>query len=410
MAMNVRLFAFFGLSLFGLVACGSSQKASGPPEPFPVVKPDIGQIVNHGGALLTSAKLVTVTWTVDQNEAALEDFGDKLVTSSYWKTVVGDYVGPGTSGPSNHVRIMTAPPATMEVKDFETWFVQQVGNAPGNGWPAWDAQTVYVVYAPTAMKLTAQGVDLCQSRANLHGEVDVAGNPHVTYVLIDENCNGSLSVLDGATSAGSHEILEGVTNPHNFSDTALIGFDASHLAWAMFDGTQDDEIGDACEIYSDAFFDGPSDLPYKLQRMWSNSSAAAGHSPCVPQSTEPYFNVTAEAMTMLNVVPPGMATPIMALGYEVPVGSTKTFEVTYYSDAATGYWDTKAFEGNGITTPSSTYMTLAVAKGAGLNGDKDQITVTVNSAPPSGNALLVTLVSTAGAHTPHYMPVLIGAY
>jgi hypothetical protein len=400
-----------GLALLGLAACASKSSTGGGPSsgPYPAVQPDIGRIVNQGGTVLTSPKIVTVTWTADPNESALEDFGDKLGASAYWANVLGDYgVGPGTSGPANHVRVASAPPDTIEVTDLETWFVQQVQD-PASGWPAWDLQTSYVVYVPTATHLTSGGVDTCGVHASLHSEVPV-GDHSLTYVFIDEACNGSLSVLDGATSAASHEIIEDVTNPYPYSHKAFIGFDPAHLAWSLLEGQQDDEIGDTCENLSDAVFTGPADLPYALQRMWSNSSATAGRSPCVPQSAEPYFNVTPLSQETVGILVGVAQTPATALGYEVPLGSSKTFSVAYYSDAPTGLWNLAAVEGDGVNAPNSPHMTLAVAGGTGANGRQDQITVTVTSAPDGGNALLLTLISSAQGHTTHYFPVLIGAY
>ena len=404
--------AVAGVALL-LAACGSqSQGTTGGPStgPYPAARPDVGKIVDQGGAVLTSPKIVTVTWNADPNQAALEDFGDKLGASAYWKLVAGEYgVGPATSGPANHVRVSTPPPATIEVIDLETWFSQEVQNAATNGWPAWDPQTSYVVYVPTATHLTSGGADTCSLHASLHSEVSVGTNS-VTYVFIDENCHDSLSVLDGATSAASHEIIEDVTNPHPYSGKAYIGFDQAHLAWSLMDGEQDDEIGDTCEDLSDAIFRGPADLPYALQRMWSNASGGAGHSPCVPQSSEPYFNATPLGQEMLNVLVGVAQTAATALGYRVPVGSTKSFDVSYYSDAPTGLWYLTAVEGNGVTAASPSHVKLSLEHGTGANGQQDTVNVTVESAPAGGNAILVTLVSSAQGHTTHYFPVLIGAY
>jgi hypothetical protein len=404
---------FVCLSLAVLAACGSGSSTPASQGPYPAFTPNIGQIINHGGPLLTSAKIVTVTWTADPNESSLEDFDDKLGGSSFWKTILSGYgIGPATSGAANHVRVKTAPPASIEDTDLETWLVQQVTDPAKSGWPAWDSQTVYVVYVSTSTKLTTLGADACSSYASLHAEVAVGQN-WATYVFVDENCNGSRSVLDGATGAASHEIAEAATNPHPFTKPAIIGFDAAHLAWGS-DGL-DGEIGDVCQIFTDAFYEGPSDLPYLLQRLWSNTSAAAGHNPCVPQSTEPYFNVTPLDLESLMIEVGTAQTPATPLGYRVPVGTRKTFNVGYYSDAPTGYWDIKVVEGDGLTTPSSSHLTLSVASGAaGLNGDQGAITVEANSAPSGGNSLghavLMTVVSSAPGHTTHYMPILIGTY
>jgi len=94
----------------------------------------------------------------------------------------------------------------------------------------------------------------------------------------------------------------------------------------------------------------------------------------------------------------------------VPVGSSKSFDVAYYSDAPTGLWYLTAVEGNGITAASPSHVKLSLEHGTGANGQQDTVNVTVESAPAGGNAILVTLVSSAQGHTTHYFPVLIGAY
>ena len=243
----------------------------------PGFKADVGQIVQNGGPVVKSPKIVTVTWNADPNQAALEAFGDALGGSSYWAAVVGEYgVGAAMSGAANHAHVSTAPPATQDNSALETWIGQQIQGAPGTGWPAADASTIYAIYVPTGMILSSPGP--------YHGELAVGANAHVPYVVIDENDTGGRPALDAATRNASHEIAETATNPHNFSDLGVVGFDGTHIAWQMM--ASDSEIGDVCETNPDADFKGGADLPYLLQRLWSNKSASAGHSPCVPASAD----------------------------------------------------------------------------------------------------------------------------
>jgi hypothetical protein len=105
----------------GLAHCGSSTSSSGPSGTYPAFQPNIGQIVNQGGTLLTSPKIVTVTWQSDPNASTFEAFGDKIGASSYWKTAVGQFgVGAATSGTANHVRIAKDLAATIEGTDLES--------------------------------------------------------------------------------------------------------------------------------------------------------------------------------------------------------------------------------------------------------------------------------------------------
>ncbi len=396
-------------------ALGCSASSTGGPTAsadgggYPAFTPDVGQLVDHGGPQLTSAKLVTVTWTVDPNEATFEDFDDKLGGSSYWQETLKEYgIGPATSGASGHVRISAAPMATIDVLDLETWLGTQVQAA--SGWPAYDAQTLYVVWVPTATKLTAGGADACVgSQGTYHSEVAVGANS-VPYVFVDEACNGSRSVVDVATETGAHAIAEAVTDPHLYTAPAVLGFDSAHIAWLAWAG-DGAEVADVCVRFADAYFEGPSGLPYSVQRLWSNAAARAGHDPCGPATSDPYYNVTPARLEALSTVVLGTSTkPLKGLGYDVPVGTTKTIEVGYFSDAPLpAPIELTAVEGDGIAAATTNVLTLSVAKGSGRNGDEDTVTVKMNPGNAAGNAFLMTLVTRVQGLTPHYMPVVIEA-
>jgi len=389
----------------GLAHCGSSTSSSGPSGTYPAFQPNIGQIVNQGGTLLTSPKIVTVTWQSDPNASTFEAFGDKIGASSYWKTAVGQFgVGAATSGTANHVRIAKDLAATIEGTDLETWLLTQLTTA-SSGFPAPDAQTLYVIYLSPSTELTESGADACLGSGTTHAQVQMPDNSWVPYVFVDGRCEASLSAVDSTTGQASHEISEAVTNPLSFTSPGVTGFDPQHQAWAQ---VADNEIGDICELFPDAFFKGPTDLPFELQRLWSNTAAAAGHNPCAPEPSDPYFNVTPLNMQTVSAQIGNAPMGVMTLGYTIPVGSTSTFTAGYYSDAPTGYWDVKAVEGTFVTPATTPHLTVSLKGATGLNGDIVEVTVTVNSAPASGNAIVLTLESSAPGHTTHWVPILIG--
>ena len=404
--MSARRVAILAALLAG---CSSSSKSGGAPDggaadagAFAAFKPDVGTIVSHGGPQITSPKIVTVTWAGDPNAAAFEDFGDKLGASEFWKATTSEYgIGPATSGAANHVRVPTAPPAAIDASALEAWLVQQITDA-NSGWPAYDPSMIYVVYVPTATKLTPPGP--------AHAEVTAGSAMHVPYVIIDESDHGSQSVLDAATQAASHEIAETATNPHVFSDLALVDFDANHLSWqAMF---ADAEIGDVCEKNDDAHVAGGADLPYSLQRLWSNKSAAAGHNPCVPAPAEPYYNVAPLDPEMVSVFVDTAATASTGLGYRVPIGGKKTIKLGFFSDAPMDApWTITAVEGSWFSPASNKRLSISVDAGSGKNGDVGSITVTANAmSTGAGNAVLMTVTSKAPGMAAHAVPILIGTY
>ena len=394
-----------GLTPAGSVDGGSSQPGTDAGHAdgggFAAYAPDIGQIIKGSGPMLATPKLVTVTWNADPNQAALEDFGDKLGASSYWKTTVGEYgIGPLTSGPANHVRIAAAPPATSDSDAIST-LVSQGITTPGSGWPAADAGTIYVVYVPTATKLASSTVS--------HSELQVPGNDHVPYVIIDEGANVSAPVLDAATANAGHEIAETATNPHVLSDTALVGFDGAHVAWQMF--VSDAEIGDICELYQDVAF-RPADLAFTVQRLWSNKAAAAGLNPCVPAPPDPYYNVTPLALENVSVFVDTASSPSNGLGYRINIGSKKTIKLGFFSDKPVAApWTITAVEGNWFSPASNHRIAISVDKGTGNNGDVGEITVTATTQNMgAGNAVLMTVTSQAAGLPPHTVPILIGTY
>ncbi len=414
-ATPVIVLAMLPFMLHATLGCGSSSSGSngngssgGGSGTYPAFVPDVAQLVNQGGPQLKSAKLVTVTWSVDPNAAAFEDFDDKLGASSYWTETLQQYgVGPATSGSANHVRLSTAPMATLDVLDLETWLGTQIQSGAA-GWPARDAETLYVVWVPPATKLTASGVDACMgNQGTYHSEVAV-GSENVPYVFVDEACNGSQPLVDVATETGGHAIAEAVTDPHPGTAPAVYGFDAAHIAWLAWAGPGA-EVADVCVRFSDAYFKSASGLPYSVQRLWSNVAAKAGHDPCGPSSPGPYYNVGPQNQQMLSTVVLGASMKaVKGLGYDVPVGTTKTFDVGYFSDAALpGPITLKAVEGDGMNAPTTSVLTLSVAKGSGQNGDKDTVTVTVNPGNAAGNAFLMTLVTNVQGLPTHYTPVVV---
>jgi hypothetical protein len=410
--MNHRLWAGSLLLTCGTIHCSSNSSSSASAEKYPAYAPNIGQIQNQGGTVLTSPKIVTITWASDPNAAAFEQFGDKLGASAWWTKVVGQFgVGAATSGAANHVSVAAELPATIEGTDLETWLTTQLTTA-SSGFPAPDGQTVYVVYISPSTQLTRDGADACLTSGTTHAQIQMPDNSWVPYVFVDGRCNTSLAPLDASTGAASHDIAEAVTNPLSFTSPAVTGFDTAHLAWGQVVPNNDNEIGDLCELFSDAFYKGPTDLPFEVQRMWSNTSAAGGHDPCPSlTSTDPYFNVTPLSMEMITVQIGGAATTVTTYGYEIPVGTTKTITAGYYSDQATGYWNVDAIEGTVVTpVTAGNHLSMTVKGASGLNGDLVEVAVTVNSLPTSGNAHIITLRSTAPGHTTHWVPILIGAY
>ena len=375
--------------------------------PYPAFVPEVGKLVDNGGTKLTSPRIVTITWSTDANAPGAQMFDDALGASKYWKTAVGEYgIGPAKSDATLHVSITTAPPSPWDDSEIENWVVAQI-SANGSTWPQPDGQTVYVVFIPENVMVTSQGSDACNSYAGYHSEVAAGSDSHVPYALVLEACHDlGTSAFDSATETAAHEIAEASTDPHPFSDVGLSGFDGDHFAWELFQ-TGQDENGDACEFYDYAYYKEGADLPYWVQRLWSNASGTAGHDPCVPVRAQPYYNVTPLGLDSFRAQAQQMAQ--LTKGWHVAPGTTRTVQVGFYSDAPTSDWSTQVVEGDGFNKVATPHLTLAMDTHSGNNGKIANLTVTAKSAPTTGNAVLVTFVSTLQG-VQHYMPVVVGIY
>jgi hypothetical protein len=434
-----------------------------PSTNYPAFKPDVGQVVYQGGTVLKQPVIVPVTWNTDPNQGRFETYADTIGASPYWHTIGKDYsVGAATSG--GHAHNASTPPGTLTDQDIQNLILANTkpgsaldagtgtgeggtddggtedggteGGAGGSGtlsaWPAPTPNTIYALFLAPATSLLIQSygspmpTDACsQGIGGYHGSVTspVLGGD-VAYAVVP-NCKfGGGSVFDQTTSAMSHELIEAATDPFssdmNIHDIGWYSFDQNHFDWMYFNELQS-EVGDTCEFYYEAFYTNDSSFPYYLQRMWSNSSIAAGHHPCVPVPPEPYFNVTPLDKTSVTVTLPGvlfsngMSQTTLTRGVRVPAGKTATFMVGFYSDADTGgAWTISATAGNPILGARGDFLSnynqssiaASIDKTSGVNGEKAQVTVSVASTGATFNGELLTITSTLNG-TSHYMPVWI---
>jgi hypothetical protein len=378
---------------------------------YPGFTPDIGTLVNNGGDVLSHPVFVTVTWKGDENAAYYEDFGDKVGESAYWKTIVAEYgVGAGSSG--KHVQLDETVPAKLSDKDLDAFVADHVEHPP-QGWPAPTAETIYILYLPSKTILDLKG-NACDLGVGGYHTATKAGGRDIAYAIIPQCVDpmappDAVPLKDVSTLSASHELAEASVDPYPATNPAWVGFDDNHLAWEFFQQFQS-ENGDACEFYQDSFFrNHDADLPFAVQRQWSNAAAVAGHNPCVPSAAGPYFNVTpllAEDITIdLSALAGPMAKAITTKGVHIPVGSSKAIPLGFYSDAATDAWTIDAKEG-GLEEVDTKTVDLTLDMTKGQNGEKAYLTVKVLKAS-STHTSLVSIVSSLNGTT-RFMPILIG--
>jgi hypothetical protein len=361
--------------------------ASAAHAPFP-------KVVYQGGALVAAPKVVTVTFPGDPFAAQLAQFGESIVSSSWWDAVRGDFcdakgstcVGDGPPGTSVAITQSLAANYTDSAMGGASSLQPFIaGLVTSNAIPAPDANTVYVFYVPSSTTITLDGSKSCSAFDGYHN-VAVVGGKHLYYAVVSE-CAPSehVSALQYTTSTAAHEIIEAASDPDDPPGWYLDMGDPAAWGW------NDVEGGEVADLCTDPFLLG-QDLvavgSFMAQRVWSPKNAAANKNPCVPiPSGEVYFN----------------AAPTKSI-LALDVGQSATVEVDAFSDAPMDAWTLSAQD---WTDPNTTYVKFAIAGGtqgsAGPqiqvnNGTKVQVTVTLVADPgasANGEADAV-MVSTVG--------------
>ena len=375
---------------------------------YPAFVADFPQLQNNGGPVLTAPKIVTVTWAGDPNAAALNAFADGLGATDYWHQVTAEYgIGPATSG--LHVSTSDSLGASTSDQALDQFVSDHVLAAPGNGWPAWDGQTIYMLYVPSNVAVSMGGQDGCSQADAYHSETSAGTYAHVMYGVVMQKCAQDLidrgvesDMLSFDTGSASHEIIETATDPHAQSDMGFVGPDNNHFAWEMW--TQgNDETGDWCEFFADAMYTEASPFSYTVQRTWSNAAARAGHNPCTPAPKSAFFIAT--PLNLGPITTSFQRQTFSTQGFAIPVGGSKTIQVGLASDAPTGDWNVDVMEGDGMSS-SAGHLTFSPDHFTGNNGETFSVTITLDRNATGPN--LVTLVAYQGhGYLQRFMPFLV---
>jgi hypothetical protein len=254
--------------------------------------------------------------------------------------------------------------------------------------------------------VTTQGEDACGFYGGYHNETFITGNSHVLFAVVLQLCSSMFggSTYNDATTTASHEMIEAATDPHAQSDNGYVGLDQDHYSWSTWLQGQT-ELADMCEGFDQEEYRDP--FGFDVQRSWSNASAIAGHDPCVPRPDSPYFNVTPLDLEDISITPLKGKTVTKAKGYTIPVGTTKTIRLGFYSDASFPSWDFTVVEGGGFGAPMEPQTTINVKQTVGGNGDVAEVDITVNKLIGPDTSILLTAVSHAPNTVAHYMPILL---
>jgi hypothetical protein len=354
--------------------------------------PALPQVVYQGGSLLAAPQIVNVTFVGDPLASQIQAFGASLTSSAWWDTVRSGYCqGSGGTcvgdGSSTMVELTTAAEATYtdSVEGGTSTLQQWLATALSSGQlPAPDtgatSNTVYAIYLPPTTTIALDGVQSCTADGfgGYHSTWMRNGSQAVPYAVVDE-CEpmsplfpniAANTLLQETTLDASHEIVEASTDPIPPTGFALEGTNPDN--WGWIDVTGGGEAADMCVDLLGLNQDQTTDGIFTVQRIWSNSRAAASLDPCNPAPVgDAYFN----------------AAPSQAF-FVLEVGASATFDVSAFSYAAMNDWTLQVQDWSDSTT--STYLTFSIQGGTQTStgpsiqvndGTKVRVTVTLAQDP-----------------------------
>ena len=346
----------------------------------PAPHPPFPKLVNSGGSVLTTPKVVGVFFSNYDHIAEVDAMLQGLPTvklpngESFWSSAVGEYgVGPLTVLPS--IKLTTAAPTTSpNVASFVQSEIQS--NA---AFASVDTDTIVAVFYPSTTPLSGSCAAQSLGFGGYHESTSTSKGT-IPYAVSVECANFAPSgtTLDMVTIAGSHEIIEAATDPFPSNSPAYASLDNN--GWAMDVLLQgNEENGDMCTI-NDGFGRPSTQFPYLLQRGWSNEAAAAGNlDPCQPSIDpgQPFVGAYPVMPDMVSVQGASGTGP----GVQIAVGQSKTIEVDCFTFEPTPAFTVGARQSRAISPPE---LTFAWDSTACQNGDKRKLTITVSSQGKGG--------------------------
>jgi hypothetical protein len=336
------------------------------PDRDPTNHPQLPQVDNLQGQIMTSPEMYTVVWPGDEALGQrVDQFMGWMLGSDYWINSLAEY-GVG-AGRSKGVLVMSTPaPATIDDSEFKT-----IVKALIAGGATADANTAFSFIIPvnTTSTMSRGGGTGCNDYGGYHSQTQTApgSGVYVAY-MVNLQCKdavgGGLSLFDSLTDVISHEAAEASTDTFPFTapawtnQTVVVGGEIGDLCVGL-DTKFTAQVGDA-----DAGF---TQATYLVQRLYSQKIAATGQAdPCVPAPSTPYFNValdpTDASLTISRAA--GSGTTIVKL------------EPYAFGNVGNIKWSLQGSPGTGITVvpmsgtarPGETIMmtiTAKLAAGAG---------------------------------------------
>lgn len=368
---------------------------AGIPEPFDAgAEPDVislPQVVTLGGTTLHHPTFISVTFPNDTLADELQDFTASVGCTDYWHAITADYgVGEAVAGPP--VSLTEKAPTTIDDSAISKWLAAKI-NSKDPQFPKPAADTLYALWYPESTTITLQGLTSCNGFGGYHMGTRLADGTPISYAVMPRcPTQGGGTIMDGLTTAASHELIEACTDPQPYASPAYGSPDSNHAGWLFASAS---EVGGMCEFDQSAFYQ-PSGYPWYVQKTYSNRAAWAGTQPCVPADSPEYFYAAPEVPDMESIDLGNGAQPTAVV--VIAVGASVTIPVLLVGSAGVTTMQLQAYDLNQFTgQPSVLSLTLSASSGA--PGETVQLTITKTSAEPMGAGGFAILSQNGQAQT-----------
>jgi hypothetical protein len=354
-----------------------------PSDMFPFPHPPLPQIVNLGGTVMKSPKIVPIVYQTDGYELQIGQFIYQFAGSSYFTNAVKEYgVGPATA--TSIFEITGPPPSTIDDFQIQALLSTRIGK---NGWPAADNDTIFTIFFPQQTQVTYPNVGTsCVKFWSYHSEMPLDGGGKAAYAVIPR-CPKLFgwTGFDVVTARAANAIINATTNPFPVTSPGWGVIDDDHFAWTILPGPGPASLCQWERQGYQALVGG-----YIVHSTWSNLLAKTDQNPCAPQhAMDPYFNA-APLFPDVVTVSGGAWGMKKTRGIKIPVGQSRTLDVVLFSSAKTAPFSVQAVDGAQVVDPASApNLDFAWDRDSGVNGEKLHLTIKVIHGGPYGGSNFV---------------------
>ncbi len=237
-----------------------------------------GKMLYYAGPVIANVKAVAVIWGAHVNPTTVKQIPGflKAITNStfidqlkqYDTNITGVNGMGGTDqfiGRGSFVGEYTITPKNTATRLSDAQVQTELeGQIAAGKLPAADLNTLYLIYFPRNVTITAFGMTSCVAFGAYHSSVSASATPSNVFYTVEPDCGLGFA---SQTVISSHELAEAVSD--------AIPTPGSHPAYPQAWNTSNgSEIGDLCQAYKGRLTAGA--VGYSVQEVFLNSTNACG--------------------------------------------------------------------------------------------------------------------------------------